>query len=203
MRNKIPQRDLNQRLHNTVNRYKGIPYYFVYTGGDSFEIRDLINGRGVSIVNAYDPEIDISSPPLGYCQITEDHVVYVTRRPVRLYKQGLAAESLSFKFLSAAGRNFRVNMSSKPFHDMIIGSYQSVDVFFERIRKNPDVALEFAVSNQIALKYSPAIRLAYVYVNGDEQVGYILENTRTVKVPSTDKAWIISSMMEGFNWTID
>lgn len=94
--------DANMRLGGTVVRYKTEPVYIHgHVDGGSCNMRatylEGFNRRTEKhfIVDANDPELDISSPPIGYVNTSINDAVHVARHPYRRQKQGLDVGRLS------------------------------------------------------------------------------------------------------------
>lgn len=204
MRCKFPERDLAQRLDATICRFRGLPVYVRVTGR-GLTLYSLPSGgkKALYEIRADDPEFDISTIPLGYVQIAPDIVVYTSRRPQRLYKQGLASESISWKFTNN-NNNHRVpiNFFNVAFENMVLGAYPDLRDALHILRKS-DTEKEVAISRDIALKYNPNLKIISVYFKGeDAEVGWIVPDTNIVIVPSSEKGWIVSQNLVGFSWEI-
>lgn len=204
MRCKFPERDLSQRLDSTVCRYKGFPYWVRCVNRGVISLYSLSSGGKKCLyeINPSDIDFDISTVPLGYVQITQDIVVYMSRRPNRLYKQGLSADACSYKF--TPGNNFKVNATffNQAFEKMVCGEYPDLRDVLHNLRKS-EVEKEVAISRDIALKYNPNLKIIVIYFKGeDNEVGWIVPDTNIVIVPSSEKGWVVSNHLLGFSWEI-
>lgn len=204
MRCKFPPNDLSARLDSSICRYKGRPVFIRFDGGNSlrlYSVKDANkSGKSLGIIDAGDEFLDVSTVPLGYMQVG-DGVVYLTRRPVRRFKQGVDGESLSPKFIPGSPViNTGYHIFSPSFEDMVLDNYPPLEVTLERFR-TATVDLEIAVSRDIALRYHHKVRVTFVYFKGEE-VGVIPPDSQTVMVPKSDNAWIISKYLSRFQWKV-
>lgn len=88
--NYLSPEDLRMRLSGCLVRYKGRP---VTTSSHNMTllISDVLTGENAQIKHD-DPDLDISSPPLGY--VNDDRMsYYVARYPLRRQKQGVNSEN--------------------------------------------------------------------------------------------------------------
>jgi hypothetical protein len=201
MRCKFPERDLSQRLDSTICRYKGVPYYVRYTDRNLLTLYTLSsNGKKNALqISPFDDDFDISTIPLGYCQASNDYVVYLSRRPNRLYKQGLSGDSLQFRWINGAGR-FSFHWVSGAVEQMVLNNYPPLNAALDNLRRST-TEREIAISRDIAMKFNPNLKLIYVYFKGDE-VGWIIPDTNIVIIPSSELAWIVSQHLRGFSWEV-
>jgi hypothetical protein len=160
------------------------------------------NGKKVIMDVPYnDEKLDVSTVPLGYCQASEETVIYMSRRPTRMYKQGISGDSLTMRWIGTGGHaKFSFSYVSQPFEDMILGKYPSLNDAFLKLRK-ATTDREIAISRDTALKFNPNQGLIYVYFKGDE-VGWIIPNTNIIVIPSSDLAWIVTKHLNEFSWEI-
>jgi hypothetical protein len=133
----LHQDDLYSKLHNTVVRYKGDPVIVqVGEGIRSMHthLKYLKTGKKVTdyegVIHCSNPLLDISSPPLGYCNYGKNSY-YTNRLPVRRYRTGLASENL---YVSIARPTIRFDddevssvkiLKSKELSKTILGEYPS------------------------------------------------------------------------------
>lgn len=204
MRCKIPDRDLAQRLDNTICLYRQVPY-LVRIDGPQVQLRDIPTSKIVEIIKSDDPDFDISTIPLGYVQ-WGPQVVYLGRRPARIWKQAFSAENMSVKSIGGDDAAFRdanrpFTLRSREFLNMIRNDYPVLDQVLEDFRLRKE-AKEIAISRDIAVQYNSNLHITYVYYK-TQQVGFILPNTRRVIVPSTDFGWIVSKYLNGLSWEIE
>lgn len=205
MRCVIPHADLNQRLNDTVCRYEGLAVRIKYHGGDLLDLCSVGSGHLIKTIKSNDPGLDISGIPLGYVQITPGIVVYTSRRPLRIYKQGVSNDVIATRFTTTGYPGVKFSIFSKPFEDMVNNRYPNLDAALKLLRKKyneNDRYTEIAISRDIALKYNHEMQITHVFFRGDE-VGFIIKDTRTVITPSTDKGWIISKHLGQFDWEVE
>ena len=200
MRCRIPDRDLTQRLDQTICRYKGHPYYVRHGDMNTLYLYDLENRQTrLHVINKNDVELDISSVPLGYLQLNKYITCYVSRKPARIYKQGVTLDSLNVDPLPG-DRASIINIYSKAFKDMILGNYPPLFQTVEMLRASPE-SMSVCISRDIALKWDPKFMLIYVYYK-NEEAGWIPDRSHTVIVPGREQAWIVSKLLHGFGWEI-
>jgi hypothetical protein len=204
MKCKIPERDLQARLDNTVCRYRGVPYTVRCVGANQLNLAPLDKDYPPTVIYANDEEFDISSVPLGFVQINKNQVCYISRRPARIYKQGLSPESVIIEYISKDARinnEGRFNIFTKPFSDMVLEKYPPL---LEVLKGLPtiDVPIEVAVSRDVALQYDPVLKISYVYYKIDK-VGFIMNGTKKVIVPTSEKAWVITNYLYELEWEVE
>lgn len=203
MRCKYPERDLSQRLDQTICRYKGVPFYVRYIAPMTFRLYKLdeTNSRSkYTDIQSTDVDFDISTIPLGYFNYTPNNVTYARRIPQRLYKQGVTPDSLRFTDLN--DRAIALNPYSSDFEKMVMGIYPPLNKIFTDIKSEQEIPIEKAVSRDIALKLIPKIRIIEVFFKM-EKVGWINEGTNTVIVTAAEKGWIVSKYLSGFDWKVE
>lgn len=206
MKCKFPDRDLSQRLDSTVCRYQGQPVWVRYHDVQTLALYSLASGGKKLITNIRSdhPDFDISSVPLGFVQITDSLVGYFTRRPNRIYKQGLSADSVGVKYISrdpkllAGGHGM---LLTQAFENMVNNNYPSLDKAMYDLRRS-DKEREIAISRDIALSVNPNLKLVYVHYKAEKDVGWIPPDTNIVIIPSSEEAWIISKYLSSFAWEV-
>lgn len=199
MRCKYPERDLGQRLDGTICRYMGKPVYVRYRERGELHLYSLASGgRELErTIDPNDPEFDISTVPLGYMQDTTETVVYVSRRPARIYKQGVSVDSLLFTPMS--GSRLSHTWVQQSFYNMVIDDYPPLRESINRLSRS-EKNLEVAVGRDLALKSKGGI--VFVHFKGME-VGFIIPQTNTVSIPSGELAWVVSKHLSGFDWEVN
>lgn len=202
MRCKYPERDLSQRLDQTICRYKGAPFYVRYNNQRQFRLYKLSEIKTQKYIDIFadDPDFDISTIPLGYFNYDLNYVSYVRRIPQRIYKQGVTVDSLRFCDLN--DKPIALNPYIPSFEEMVMDIYPSLPKIFKDIEKEIDRPIEKAVSRNIALKLIPKIRIIEVFFK-TEKVGWINEGTNTVIVTAPEKGWIVSKYLSGFDWKVE
>lgn len=104
------QHDVSLRLHNTVLKYKE-DYYFAalldrirdrnengdYPADTTIGLHSLKEYKLALKVDANDPDLDITSLPLGYCEGQDwKSALFLARVPYRRQKQGIGIENVVF-----------------------------------------------------------------------------------------------------------
>jgi len=201
MRCKFSERDIPQRLDHTICRFKGFPYYVRSNGGKLLFLYRLNNTKGVQDheISADDALFDVSTPPLGYCQASSGRVLYVTRRPNRIYKQGLSSDAVAARGLR--GESPGIQIRTKEFENMIVGVYPSLEATLKEFPKHKEEDWETAISRDIALKWRHKLEIIQVYYKNDD-VGFMLNGTNTVIVPNSGMGWIVSRYLSQLNWQV-
>lgn len=204
MRCKFANRDLIQRLDSSICRYRGRAVFVRYGGAE-----DLMNiwylpssrkGAADETIHANNEQFDISTVPLGYMQEGKDVVNYACRRPGRIYKQGVSYDNLHFYQINGKGVMSNPSIYDQGFKDMVEDNYPSLKEVMASIRKST-TKKEVAISRDIALQWDPTLRLIYVYYKTD-QVGFIIDGSNTVIVPSSEKAWVVSKFLSLLSWEV-
>lgn len=128
--------DVHMRLAGTYLRYKGDAYYCDHSGGMEVTLYSIQRGGLAPFekVNANDPELDISSVPLGYCNAGRGPV-YLAREAARRQKQGVTLNSIagfdenSRQWFRPIGKNIPINHDR--VRDTIRGDYPTLDAIFK------------------------------------------------------------------------
>lgn len=205
MKCNIPINDLTQRLHDSICRYNNIPVRIrVDPGSDVLQLYSLA-GQKVGVTKSSDELLDISGIPLGYIQIGPDAVVYVRRKPARIYKQGVNNDSVSWSFMSRdSALKYKPTLFSKEAENMITGVYPSLEQAIKLLKiPNPNrPSTEIAISRDIAMRYDHEMSITYVYYKG-MKVGYIIKDSNTVITPSNEMGWVISRFLSRFSWIVE
>lgn len=206
---KFPSKDLIQRLDHTICLYKNHPYY-IRVGDASglvlYNLEDSSNKSGFPIKSS-DEALDISTPPLGYLQYSNNVVYYVTRKPSRIYKQGISLDNLSFtligKFQAKHLPDIRGAFRSINFTNMITNNFPTWRTALDTF-KGLDYDSQIAVSRHVCLEYVHANKVVHVYYkNSKDPIGWMTLNSDTVIVPNTEMSWVISIELSGLNWKVE
>lgn len=200
MRCKIPAADLSARLDNTICMYEGKPVHVRFEGGNLLNIRPLGSRENGKIIPSDDDNFDVSSPPLGYIQ-SGSNVVYLTRRPSRIFKQGLCAETIHYATINKNPNVRLPSFNSVGMADMISGNYPNVDTAIEKLYRD-GTDQEIAISRDVALKLNPKLRIIYVFYK-NEEVGFMIEGKKRVLVPSLENSWVVSMFLSEYNWEVE
>ena len=199
MKAKFPIQDYNQRLHNGVILWDGVPHR-VNTEDNTLNIADLVTGALVA--TGVDPDhehLDIASFELGY--INTDHgAFYLTRMPLRQFKQAIESRSVIEYHLGNMGpqRDGRSRwLMTKEFRDRYVKPFPT----FEKAQQLLEERCSVALSPNIALTTDELGTIKVWYKL--EPVGVIVAGTRVVRVPTSDKAWIISMYLSELGWEVD
>jgi hypothetical protein len=194
MRNKYMGADLQARLHGTVIRYRGNPFFCVVDGPDVV-LRTLKDDRVYARVPPDDKDLDISSVPLGFVNHSKlKFAVHIRREPVRRYKQGVDPQSMTYTPLSnkhmVGGEIFR----DPGFQENTLNQFPD---FKQALRSLTAGGWEsVALARDIALYINSGT--IKVYVTTDE-IGFIRlasgSDNNKCSIRKTDVSWVIRSKL--------
>lgn len=209
MRCKIPTADLQQKLHDTICRYKGEPVYCLVNRGISIDLYHMYNTREpFAKIKATDPDFDISGVPLGYIQKTPFEVLYLTRVAVRKTKQGLDTRNIRARriFNQEAQKANNDYIFTESFVKMVKNDYVSLAQALKELRENfaksPKSQSQKAISRNIAMWIDEMGRINIYYKN--DFVGWMQPDKNVVHVPSNDMGWVVSKYLSHeLSWKID
>lgn len=202
MKAKFLVQDYQARLHGGVILWGGIPH-IISTDGESLNILDIPGGRPVARnIDPHHNDLDISSFELGYIN-TPRGAYYLTRMPQRQYRQSLTQGHVVEYHLSFGGiEKQRVGRSQWLMSEHFVNAYRNPFPRFDAaLEMLDDEVSSVALSRDIAITKD---ELGIVKVwHKLEMVGFIVPGTRTVRVPATDKGWVISMYLSELEWEID
>jgi hypothetical protein len=145
--------DAVMRLDNSVVRWHGIPVFLQQEEGYLFAMTPLDGKSEVpKVVDANDMELDISSPELGFVNLSSHPVadaVYVARIPARRYKQGVDGQGL--RCLRAGNNEDTLFRDSKgwavPFKDLdktIRNEYPTAAEAYQKVTETEALGVAFS-----------------------------------------------------------
>lgn len=193
MRNKYAGADLVGRLHGTVVRYKGIALYCQVDGGD-LVLRTLTNDRMYARITPDDPELDISSLPLGFVNFSaRQFAVHIRRDPVRRYKQCVDPQAMTYTSLSsrhhAAGEVFK----DPGFQENISNTFPNFKQALTQVSKTWE---SIALSRDVALFRQANVVKVHI---GTDEVGFIRlqsgSDNNKCTIRKSDVSFIIRSKL--------
>ena len=123
--------DVSRRLNDSIVRFKEVFYYATSDrDGDTLNLMlyGLDSGKPVTRVDANSPDLDISSPELGYCHcFGPEQAVFIRRGPYRRQKQGVSNENLTYTMHKDLQRRGLGNdmVINKFFGDMLENKYKN------------------------------------------------------------------------------
>lgn len=205
MKAKYGPADYEARLNGGVVLWKGIPHK-VQVDGHQININDLITGRAVERnIEPLDDNLDISSPELGFIN-GEYNAYYLMRVPLRKYRQTLEQNAIFESILQTGGfynehgGRGSVMLYTKYFRDSYTNNYPSFD---EAVKLLTDEKMEsVALNRHVAITLDPLGIVKVWYRMGDQPVGWVEPGGHIIKVPESDKGWVISLYLEGFGWEV-
>lgn len=183
--------DARMRLGGSICRYKNSP---VMVSADVnadmianvYPLREFHTKKAFPVNLSTDPDLDVSSPPLGYINynLKEGRVAYLSRKPERQQKQGMCESNTNAYFMTdTAPARWRVHDFSSSIADMIENKYPSVQdamkyafagsskAFHRRLAFIPGKTNEF-----ISLAFSRTL-VAFVFRN--EGIAYLRPSFNT------------------------
>lgn len=209
--------DLPQKIDQSVVRYNGMPFWVRCQGGDNVSLHPIEDTNSLTqVVSVRDPLFDISSIPLGYVNYRLwKTTVWVTRFPVRKYKQGLTSQNIRthyFPNLLYSNSNGGWPRSAdilftKTFKDSIMDIFPPLENALKGLRgihkTQPTTHYSVAVSRDIALVIDEQAIIQVFYKNA--YVGWIAPNDHIVVVNSANGlGWIVSKYLsEHLGWTVE
>lgn len=207
MRPKYLHQDHAARLHDGICFYDGVPS-IIYVNGNRGELHAL-NGSSVNTIEIEGNEkLDISAPVLGYVNSTHN-CMYIMRNAGRRYKQTLTTVALSGTvplgrdryhddFDDTRSLTVRSALYSQDGHNMLINKYPSLDTVLTELRKVGSKVASRAFHRDVAIARD-SFGILHVFYKVDE-VGILKD--RTVEIPHSEHAWIISKHLGEFDWKV-
>jgi hypothetical protein len=194
------ERDLIDRLHGTICRYDEKAVRVTVLGKSELQLVDPVSGKEVVRIRPNDELFDISSPEIGYLNLTGtpsvDGVYKLERNPYRKFRQGLYAECCSAYEID--GRTCTMINAATVFQypvglvDMIENRYPSfheaVKMLFSEEKK------EVAISKDIALSMMNT-GLILIWCRGQD-VAYLVPGSNSIGYKRDDTAWVIERMLK-------
>ena len=202
MRQKYKGKDVIDRLHNTIIRYKNHPYLCTVDSSGVICLNDITNGNLSHKVSPEDEDLDISSINIGYVNIADPDyrmAVYLKREPARRFKQGIEFERLTQKTLKPGMSHISPNkLHCRGFVDAVLGSFPSLQKALVDITKNGWASV--AVSRDIAIMRDKELLKVYLK---DDEVGFMRLGTLEVNVPKTELSWYHAFLLESIKeWKV-
>lgn len=211
MYNKYRPQDFTPRLDSSICLYKKLPYY-LRVNGDHFILTKLsafgTDRRNLDklkdmIIQTDDPDLDISTIPLGYFFLNKNYAAYVERIPIRKYKQPVSVTNCRINALTSKGwiRVDPENLYSQEMEDSVLNKFHSFNEACKLLKAN--AVQSIPLHRDIALVSRSGIYVVY-YKN--EEVGWITPGTRVVKVPADDvshTSWVVSMYLQELDWIVE
>ena len=130
--------DVRMRLHDTIVRLRSEPVY-VEASGESLKVQChyLLNDKKSEIVDSSHPDLDITSPPLGYCNV-DKNMAFLYRMPLRNQKQGLSRENCQTIYETDKGLMRCTGLPKERISigKTILNQFDDFDVCLDKILKN-------------------------------------------------------------------
>jgi hypothetical protein len=134
--------DVSLRLNESLLRWKGKWFYARYEDGErkvSITLYDLVTGKTVETVDPNSPNLDVSSPQLGYAEPENwRSPVFIQRSPYRRQKQGAGSDNMIYS-VNGSGHRGPVPTSwlfTKAFKSMLEGVYPPYMGLVESLNKH-------------------------------------------------------------------
>lgn len=196
MRCRYIGKDLVDRLHDTLIRYKGEPVYVNVKAGDTLELWDIATrSKNFGRFKSDDPDIDISQMEIGYLNHTSQYtkgklkVFYLYRTPMRQYRQGLHYRNVVTSDIerNIISRSDETLIYTQSFWQSIMGIYPSWDEAVECVTSGK--MTEVAVSQDIAIRRTKAGPLL-LFLRG-VNVGWIAPDENKVRLVNDKIRWVV------------
>ncbi len=181
--------DVDMRLTNTILRYKGRAVLCEGTTGSGLDVQlaylhpDLRGKK--ERIDANSPDLDISSPPIGYVNFGTEGSSFVSRKPLRRQKQGLEIAALEFvrpgfvKLTSKSNSNTAIGVA-------IEGEYPSIEKAFSNSG--------LAFSKDFSLHYDPDTKKFFLGCYGSVAGVFPKDGLEVLLVKSFNKPAIVADL---------
>lgn len=199
-------KDLENRLHGTICRYKQKPFY-VSIDEDCIVLYTVDRKKKMHILN-YDQasEIDVSSIELGYINFIQNHgitgaeksnkVLYAQRSVRRQWKQGLSTGNVRYDDIQ--GNKYSIDLLyTKFFEDSIQGVFPTFEEALSQIGRDG----EMAISQEVALKSLP-VGVVLLYLRG-KNLGWIAPNTKNVNLEDSSLSWVAKRQLSTYGLQVN
>ncbi len=198
-------KDVENRLHGTVCRYKNKPYY-VSVSEECVVLHTVDRKRKVHVLDYSNlSEIDVSSIEVGYINYVSgqgipeaekpNKVYYMKRTVKRQWKQGLSQGNVIYEDLS--GNKVPTDLLfSKFFEDSVNGVFPSFNEAIKTIGRDG----EMAISQEVALKSLP-VGVILLYLRG-KNLGWIAPNSRSINLEDSSLAWVAKRQLSSYGLEI-
>jgi len=158
--------------------------------------------RRLLVIESTDPNLDIATPPLGYCQVTRDRVVYITRKPWRKWKQGIIWDALFIEDITDGSQHY--HFYTEAMRNTLSTNYMPLGLTATQIREAAYNYMELAVNNDVCLVVDD--KQVFVYFR-NERVGFTKREgfgigKPVIVVPTTRKAWVVNRYLSAFGFDI-
>jgi hypothetical protein len=185
---------------------KDFPVVVQVESSSQFSITPVWSGskfKGKTI-HADDPDLDISTCPLGYFQQRSgDYNVayYIERLPLRKWRQGICTTNVNLTILVAGSHKPSMRGSTpfwcEGFEKMVQNEYESFDKALKLLQR--DDYRSVPISRNVALSKSEDI--ISVFIKKDE-CGWIQNKSSLIKIPKNREVEIrlISKYLNGLKW---
>lgn len=188
----LSQKDLCDRLHGTICRYKDVPVGVQFVTTNCLMLTDVVTGELVAKISPTDPDFDISSPELGYMNYANKdfklNVVYVSRQPIRRYRQGLYLQCCEFNTIDGGVQRSPYGMNYfglQGFKNMIMDIYPPLSQARSMLNEGD---VEVAISKEIALKkIDSGLHLVYFKT---KNIGWIKPDSMCVEMAAGEFDWV-------------
>lgn len=213
-------KDLQDRLDNTICRYNGQPVRVHFAAPGLLDLYPVVGKRGVrgpiTQISADDPGLDISLLENGYMNWrydeklrgkregfdSENHVFYISGRPSKKYKQGFHASYAVYRKIDGSGNEkipTEFLVSSQGMHDSILGEFPDVRQTIDEYKSlEPGRSYETAVSRDVALSRTP-VGVILVYYRC-YMVGWMGPNDSKVTVTNDELQWVVERFLGRLQW---
>lgn len=196
------ERDLIDRLHNTICRYDGSAFLVSVQSKNLIYLCDAVTGKTMKEIKPSDPEFDISSPEIGYVNLIvnkygeeNNKVFFLERNPYRKFRQGLYPECCTLYTIHGdQDRNYSTGdfFRRQGLIDSIEGRFPTFREGLVKLRNGSDK--QIAISRDIAMEGMKS-GLIVVWCQGND-VGYIRHDGHQIEFQEDDTSWVVKRMLE-------
>lgn len=140
-------RDAAMRLEGTIVSYDGKAFKVLGITGEDIRLYGVIIRNGTEVTcHQDDPLLSMAPPPIGYVNF-DNHSLYLMRKPVRRWKQGLDIRALA---CPGAGMRIMAGLGDRNLMDCLENVYpsfeKSLGMFKSTNPFNPDARKSVAFS---------------------------------------------------------
>lgn len=189
--------DVSMRLDQTFIRYKNKIYWCRYSG-ENLNVRLYLthNSSDGFDVHSSDVDLDVSSIRVGFLsRVGEFYPGYISRAPVRKYKQGICQTNLcftEFKTSGPASYGPSAVKYTQPFYEMMKGNYPKWNKILDLLPDTTDV-FSGAIDYDFCIYRKSGSKEIHLVDSSYDIVGVINKTTRKLTVNGW---WSTPTMVE-------
>lgn len=192
--------DIQRYMGNCILMYDNFPYLTLFLDVREISLCKITEVNSASrkglTVLLTDDRLDVTSPPLGYYN-HDKQALRLERQPYKQFSQGLTDRNTVIYDVDD-NRHYDDTIFCQGVEDMLVNKYPSFDEAWKLLDSQSSIAL----SRDVALGRPNVGFPTNVYYKGDI-VGFINPDSHIVKVPSSERGWIISKYLDVFGWEVE